>query len=90
MDMDDFTPADSGSLRGAVRPATREPVATFTPTRTTHPDEIWNPRGGKITGRRPWRPGSQADHREPEHAPRPVHPGEDVAHTVRAALRPGG
>jgi hypothetical protein len=87
--MDEVTPAGSGSLRDAVRPASREPVATFTPTRTVHPDQIWSPRSREIHGHRPWRPGSQADHREPEHAGRPVHPGEDVARTVRAVLRPG-
>jgi hypothetical protein len=88
-DMDDLTPAGSGSLRGALRPGTREPVATFTATRTVHPDEIWNPRGGEITGPRPWRSGSQADHREPKRAGR-MRQHEEVGQTVRTALRPGG
>ena len=54
MDMDDLTPSDAGSLRAALRPATAEPVATFTPTGVTHPDAIWSPRGSELA-RRPGR-----------------------------------
>jgi hypothetical protein len=43
MDMDDLTPAGSGSLRDAVRPASRQTVATFTPTRTLHPGRNLEP-----------------------------------------------
>src|ERR1700761_8657408 len=50
-DIQDFIPAGGGSLRGALRPATREPVATFTPTQTVHPDEIWHPWGGELDSR---------------------------------------
>jgi hypothetical protein len=85
MDLDDLTPTRGGSLRGALRPATREPVATLTPTRTLHPDQIWSPRSREIHGHRPWRPGSQADHREPKHAERTPH--VEAARMVRAALR---
>ncbi len=87
MDMDEFTPAGSGSLRCGTHRVGRQTVATFTETRTLHPDEIWGPRSREIYGHRPWRPGSQADHREPTHAKQAPH--EDASRTVRAALRPG-
>jgi hypothetical protein len=94
MDMDDFSPAGGGSLRGVLRPGTREPVATFTQTRALHPDEIWHPRGGELTGTRPERPGSREDRRKAGHQGKTGHQGttphEEVARMVRAALRPGG
>jgi hypothetical protein len=43
MDMDDLTPAGSGSLRFPVPGPSGRTVATFTPTRSVHPDEIWQP-----------------------------------------------
>lgn len=86
MDMDDFTPASGGSLRDSLRPETREPVGTFTPTRTLHPDEIWNPRSREITGHRPWRPDVRED-RTAGDVERFSH--EEAAGQMRAALRPG-
>lgn len=103
IDDGDLTPARGGSLRDALRPGRgfeHEPVdgaerasqhsavnaATFTKT-ALHPDQIWNPRSREITGHRPWRPGSHADHREPEPAEHTPH--VEAARMVRAALRPG-
>lgn len=77
-------PAD-GAERASQRIA--QTAATFTPTRTMHPDQIWSPRSSEIHGHRPWRPGSQADHQEPTHAEQAAH--VDAGRTVRAALRPG-
>jgi len=102
MDLDDMTPAGGGSLRGASRLTLSEPVATFTPTITLHPDEIWHPRGGELSAGRPWRAdsnlsGSQFGGAAAESA-RPAMasagglddmPADNVGRTVRAALRPG-
>jgi hypothetical protein len=86
MDLDDLTPAGSGSLRDGTHRIARQTVATFTPTRTMHPDQIWNPRSREIYGHRPWRAGSTDDRRTDGHAGRFSH--EDAGRTVRAALRP--
>lgn len=93
MDMDDLTPAGSGSLRRALRPGTPEPVATFTPTRTVHPDEHWQHaqiRAALRSGYRedgPPRPGSREDQGKAGHVA--ITPHEEVARTIRSALRPG-
>jgi hypothetical protein len=88
VDMDDLTPAGAGSLRDRTHRVGRQTVATFTPPRTVHPDEIWNPRGAEITGHRPWRSASKAHHQEPKHAEHTPH--QETARMVRAALRPEG
>jgi hypothetical protein len=88
MDLDDLAPARGGSLRDGTHRVGRQTVGTFTETRTVHPDQIWNPRGGELTGSRPWRSDSEADHRGPERTRRVSH-HEQAARTVRAALRSG-
>jgi hypothetical protein len=71
MDMDDLTPSDGGSLRAALRPATAEPVATFTPTGVTHPDAIWSPRGSELAPP-PRPPFTAGDYRAEAPAERPT------------------
>ena len=46
LDDDDLTPSGAGPLSGPAASPTREPVATFTPTAYTHPDDIWPAFGG--------------------------------------------
>jgi hypothetical protein len=95
-----MTPSGGGSLRGPAAPAVGEPVATFTPTRVIHPDEIWSPRSGELSP--PQRPLTPApDYYAGAECERPVpaaHMGEtptvgnlvrDTSRAVRAALRPG-
>jgi hypothetical protein len=89
MDLDDLTPAGGGSLRG--------PVATFTPTGAQHPDTIWNPRGGELSGGSPQRSGSGASFPVAEiaHAASalpavdPDDPLSTAHHAIRTALRSG-
>jgi hypothetical protein len=83
MDIQDLVPAGGGSLRGRPVPAPRQTVATFTPTRTLHPDEIWSPRSHDI-GRRT---GRQEHHDRQEHADQAPH--EETARMICSALRPG-
>jgi hypothetical protein len=92
MDMDDLTPAGSGSLRSALRPGSVEPVAAFTPTRTRHPDEICELEHG-----RPWRgqTGLGEDDHDQE-AERDIGDGLDISGwvaqvgaSVRSTLRGG-
>ncbi len=85
MDLDDFTPAGAGSLRGRVLHAGQQ-VATFTPTEAPHPDDIWSPRNREIYGQRPWRAQPRQD-RKAGHA---EHPHGETARMVRSALRPVG
>jgi hypothetical protein len=101
--VDDFASAGAGSLRG--RHATREPVATFTETRTLHPDEIWHPLGGGLDSRAPSLTSSvddQGETRQRETRQRDAEPGRrpgddtseefdllGTASTIRSALRPG-
>jgi hypothetical protein len=98
MNLDDLTPAGGGSLRGAIAPPAREPVATFTPTSITHPDLIWSPRGGELAP--PQRPLSQPIVYETAPSDRETMggggdtPTRDLdfnapARMVRAAVRPG-
>lgn len=101
MDLDDFTPAGGGSLRDQY--GTREPVATFTPTRYTHPDEHWSPIGGELDPGRMTSPSpsispvkfgsTTAQHDgEQNRASADVGDGFDLqttARTIRSALRPG-
>jgi hypothetical protein len=71
MDLDDLTPALGGSLR--------DPAGTFIPTGAQHPDAIWNPRGGELSGGSPQRSGSGASF-----------PVAEVAHAASAPHgRPG-
>ena len=87
MDMDEFTPAGSGSLRDGTHRVGRQTVATFTEARTVHPDQIWNPIGRELEPR-PKRSRSRGDRRKDGLAD--LTPHEEVAGQVRAALRPGG
>jgi hypothetical protein len=99
VNLDDLTPSGGGSLRATAAPAVAEPVATFTPTRVIHSDEIWSPRGAELASlERPF--GSAPDYYAHAESERPVpasHMGEtpvmgnlvDTSRTVRAALRPG-
>lgn len=99
MNLDDLTPSGGGSLRATAAPAVAEPVATFTPTRVIHPDEIWSPRGSELARlARPF--GSAPDYYAHAESERPVpalHMGErpiignlvDTNRAVRAMLRPG-
>lgn len=96
VNLDDLTPAGSGSLAGPAAPPSREPVATFTQTRITHPDEIWSPRGSEITPPgRPlpghgfeFEPVSRAE-RAAQHTAQDVGDYQAAAASVRVALRPG-
>jgi hypothetical protein len=98
MDLDSLAPAGGGSLRGPVTSAA-EPVATFTPTRAAHPDELWSPRGGELAP--PARPLSATPdyyaHAESERPVPAAHMGESpivgdlvsASRIWRASLRPG-
>lgn len=94
MDLEDLTPA-GGTLRGALRPAMHEPVATFTPTSITHPDEIWSPRGSEIgPSARPLTQPTQFVQHAGERPVRALYTGGSSPHAeasaqVRSALRPG-
>jgi hypothetical protein len=99
VNLDDLTPAGGGALRATAAPAVAEPVATFTPTRVIHPDEICSPRSGELSP--PQRPLTPApDYYAHAESERPVpasHMGEtpimgnlvDTSRAVRAMLRPG-
>jgi hypothetical protein len=101
MDLDTFTPAGGGSLRDFHMP-TSEPVATFTQTRTTHPDEIWHPLGGELQQGRvsPLAPSADNQEQTPQQgSTRPGRPGTDAgdsysfhntARMVRSSLRGQG
>jgi hypothetical protein len=96
MDLEDLTPAGA-SFRSALRPAASAgPVATFTPTGITHPDEIWSPRGSEIGP--PARPLTQPpqfyQHAESERPVAALYTDSPSVHAesaaqVRSALRPG-
>jgi hypothetical protein len=60
MDMQDITPAGTGSLSGPAAPPSREPVATFTAPPALSLDAIWH---GRPTARMTdaTRGGSQGD-----------------------------
>ena len=101
MDIQDLVPVGGGTLRGLPAPATSEPVATFTPTQTVHPDEIWRPLGGELDSRAPSLTSSADDQvqtpQQPDAGPR--RPGTDAgdgysfhntARMVRSALRGQG
>lgn len=58
--------------QGGLR-STREPLGTFTDTRTVHPDEIWHPLGGELDSRAPSLPsaddqGDTTDQTRPDRA----------------------
>jgi len=59
----------------------RQPLGTFTQTRTGHPDEVWRPLGGELEQGGPKRLGS-LDDREQADAPHAL-----AADQIRAALR---
>jgi hypothetical protein len=96
MDIQDFVPAGGGSLRGRAVPEA-EPVATFTPTQTVHPDEYWHPWGGELdAGRAPSLVSSADDQAGQRGDARPGRPGtsagdgysfQTTARMVRSALR---
>jgi hypothetical protein len=78
-------------------------VATFTPTQTTHPDEIWHPLGGEFDqGRTPslvLSEGDQGQTAQQVESRRQGRPGTDAgegysfhgtARMVRSALRGQG
>jgi len=99
MDLDTFVPVGGGTLRDAHQTAS-EPVATFTPTRTVHPDSIWNPLGGQFDQSRGTSlvpsPGDQGDAGTQQDDAGPDRPdtGDGYSHVatarmVRSALRPG-
>jgi hypothetical protein len=98
MDIQDFVPTGGGSLRDPY--GTREPLGTFTDTRTPHPDEYWHPLGGELSSRAPSLSAAddQGEARQQSDA-RPGRPGtgtsdgfdlQGTARTIRSALRPGG
>ena len=98
MNINDMTPALGGSLTGPAASAVHEPVATFTTSAVTHPDEIWSPRGSELAP--PNRPLSQpAAGYSAVPSERPsgrAHMGDDMAgnlmaahQSIRSALRPG-
>ncbi|HET9081110.1 MAG TPA: hypothetical protein VFO01_11440 [Trebonia sp.] len=99
MDMQDLTPAGSGSLRAPVTGPHGQTVAQFTIPPDHRPDELWEhgtrttdaTRGGsqgEPLGR--YQPGHGLEH-EPEDKPeRESFDMVKTAGMVRAALRPGG
>lgn len=102
LDDSDLLPVGGGSLRIPVLGPQRQQVATFTATRSVHPDELWAPymrttemtRGGSQGDPLgSYRPGSSIEH-EPltENERASKHVAQDAAHVVvgqqiRAALR---
>jgi hypothetical protein len=104
MNIDDFTPTNGGSLSRPVLGPHREPVATFTPTRAVHPDELWEPlsRTNDMTRDAPqgaplgYRPGRSLEH-EPldsaekagQHTAQTAFDHVQAAGDIRSALRPG-
>jgi hypothetical protein len=83
MDLDDFTPADGGSLRGQPVPEA-EPVATFTQTQTVHPDSCWHPLGGELDpGRAPSRAHSAQNRGGPGSRQTPASPAVLVSTQAR-------
>lgn len=95
-----WTPVGGGSLRGSPAEPAREPVATFTPTYSPHPDLIWSPRGSELAPPdRPLTPSPDAyAHADSERPTPAAYMGErpivgnlvrDTHRAVRAALRPG-
>jgi hypothetical protein len=102
MDIQDLVPVGGGSLRD-FHMAGSEPVATFTQTQTTHPDEIWHPLGGEFEqGRAPSlvssadEQGQATQQAESRQQGRPSTDAGDgysfhsTARMVRSSLRPGG
>jgi hypothetical protein len=96
MDMDDLTPASTGSLRQPVTPPAREPVATFTMPPALSLDEIWHGRpttrltdatrggsqGDPFGG---YRPGHGLEHEPVDGAERDAqHTAQNAAHLVAA------
>jgi hypothetical protein len=99
VDLDDLTPAGT-SLRGALRPAMREPVATFTPPPDLALDAIWHgqrtndvTRDGIQGSPFGYQPGHGFEHEPVNRAERAsqqtVQTIADHAAGIRAALRPG-
>ena len=91
MNLEDLTP-EGGSLHASAAPVLRNTVAKFTLSRAVHPDEMWSPRGGELSGERPWRSDPGPDYYAGAESERPVpatHMGDDIGRIVRGALRPG-
>jgi hypothetical protein len=104
IDDPDLTPAGASLSRPVLGPH-REPVATFTPTRAVHPDELWEPltrttgmtrdgqQGDPFGG---YQPGHALEH-EPldsaekagQHTTQNVFDHVQAAGNIRSALRPG-
>lgn len=103
MDINDFTPANSGSLSAPAAPRPIQSVATFSPPRQLQLDEIWHgQRATALTSDGsqgdPYgsaRPGHGLEHEPVDTAERESQDtaqGFDLhgaAGSIRAALRPG-
>lgn len=94
VNLDDLTPAGSGSLADPTAPPSREPVATFTPTAYAQPDAIWSPRAHEIAPPGRPLPGHGFEHeplggaeRTAQHTAGDVGDYETAVGRVRAALR---
>jgi hypothetical protein len=90
-DIQDFVPANGGSLRDRRTHTTREPVATFTAPQPWNLDELHQHaqvraalRPGYREDGAPYPGGSRKDHRTAGHAA----PHEETARMIRAAVRP--
>jgi hypothetical protein len=106
MDLDTLVPAGGGSLSRPVLGPHRRVVATFTPTQTPDPADLWQPftRTTDMTRDAPqgaplgYRPGHGQEHepvdlaeRNSEHTVQnAVRPHEETARSIRTALRRPG
>jgi hypothetical protein len=84
----DVIPVGGGSLRQPAEPPVRQTVATFTPTRTQHPDELWTPMTRVTTATRGGFQGQPFGAYRVGHGleDEPVtRNGRDSQHTVQAA-----
>lgn len=93
MDIQDFVPANGGSLRDRRTHTTREPVATFTAPQPWNLDGLHQHAQVRAALRPGYRgdgpppPGSREDERKAAHVA--MTPHEEVARTIRSAVRPG-
>ena len=95
MDMNHFVPAGGGLLRRSVL-HNGQTIASFTETRTVHPDTIWHPLGGEFEQGHgmPHMAASfgQGDATQQEEKPGQTGDTFDLKATgrqIRSALRPG-
>jgi hypothetical protein len=104
IDDSDLLPVGGGNLRASADPPVRQQVATFTPTRSQHPNEIW-PAFGRMNDMTrngsqglpfgSYRPGRPLEHEPVDRSERDAeHTAQSAFHAVaagqvRTALRGG-